>query len=121
MSIDRLPVGSRSVLAIRVRRLELEISSCRVLGDLHKFHGPFTVLHLHAFASDRIFELQSFPLQSDVDFAPREVLAGTLCRHIQLSARKVNHSRPTIFCFTHAATGPCPRFVSIIQIIYNYR
>ena len=99
MSIDRLRVGSRSVLAIRVRRLELEISSCRVLGDLHKISWP---LHLHAFASDRIFELQSFPLQSDVDFAPRQVLARTRGRHIQLSARKVNHSRPTIFCFTHA-------------------
>ena len=74
MSIDRLLVGSRSVWAIRVRRLEPEISSCRVLGDLHKISWP---LHLHAFASARIFELQSFPLQSDVDFAPRQVLART--------------------------------------------
>ena len=33
----------------------------------------------------RIFELQSFPLQPDVDFAPRQVLARTRGRHIQLS------------------------------------
>ena len=76
MSIDRLLVGSRSVLAIRVtvRRLELEISSCHVLSDLHKISWP---RHLHEFASDRVFELKSFPLQSDVDFMLLQVLART--------------------------------------------
>ena len=61
-------------MAIRVRRagglsLELAILSCRVLCDLPTRSWP---LHLHAFASDLVFELQSFPnfpLQSDVDFA----------------------------------------------------
>ena len=36
-----------------------------------KFHGPF--------ASDRVFELQSFPLQSD-DFALLQVLAAAQTR-----------------------------------------
>ena len=57
MSIDRLLVGFRSVLAIRVRRLELEVSSCHVLGDLHKILWP---LHLHAFASDRVLSCSHF-------------------------------------------------------------
>ena len=70
-------------MAIRMPRLELEISSCRVLRDLHKISWP---LQLHAFASDRIFELHSFPLQSDVGFALLQMLARTLCGHIQLSA-----------------------------------
>ena len=33
---------SKSVLAIRIR--SLAISSCRVLGDLHKFYSPFTCM-----------------------------------------------------------------------------
>ena len=46
MSIDRLRVGSRSVLAIRVRRLELEISSVASSVICTKFHGPFTCMRL---------------------------------------------------------------------------
>ena len=72
-------------MAIRVRRLKLAISSCRVLCDLHKKSWP---LHLHVFASDRVFELQSFPLQSDLDFAQLQVLArtrGESGRHLPLS------------------------------------
>ena len=74
-------------MAIRVRRagglsLELAILSCRVLCDLHNRSWP---LHLHAFAADRVVELQSFPLRSDEDFALLQVLALTCSRHLHLS------------------------------------
>ena len=70
----------------------LDMNNDHALGDLHENSWP---LHLHEFASGRVFELQS-----DVNFAPLQVLARTRGRQLQLSARKVNHSRPTIFCFT---------------------
>ena len=83
-----------------MRRPELAISSCHVLGDLHKISWP---PYLHAFASDRVFELQSISLQSDVDFAQLQAIARTRGRHLQLSARKVNHSR----LFSALSMPPC--------------
>ena len=83
MSFYRLHVGSRFVLATSVWRLEIQvaISRCRILCDFYKIRWP---LHSHVFASDRVFEVQSFPLQSDEDFALLQALARTRGRRLQL-------------------------------------
>ena len=72
-----MQVGFRSVLATRIWRLEQKLSwqfqVVAALGDLHKTWWP---LHLHAFASDPVIELQSFPLQSDQDVTCFKCLYG---------------------------------------------